>query len=292
LKAVVLGTAKSNGPIPLPHEAYDPKSLENIKRVTYPNEADMFQEMESVARVFEKYSVTVYRPELIQNYNQIFSRDIAFVIDNNIIKSHILPERDKEIEAIRYMLDKIPQENLIKLSDDAHIEGGDVLLHNEYIFIGTYRGLDYHGYITARTNMIAVKEIQLLFSHKKVKSFNLRKNNTNPRKNALHLDCCFQPVGKKYAIIHPNSFLQLNELHWLYDLFGEENCFKIDDNEMYEMMSNIFSISEDVVISDSTFHRLNTWLRERGITVEEVYYREVAKQGGLFRCSTLPLVRA
>ena len=31
LKAVVLGTAQSNGPIPKPEEAYDPKSLEHIQ---------------------------------------------------------------------------------------------------------------------------------------------------------------------------------------------------------------------------------------------------------------------
>jgi N-dimethylarginine dimethylaminohydrolase len=85
--------------------------------------------------------------------------------------------------------------------------------------------------------------------------------------------------------------MELEELHWLYDFFGEENCFKISDDEMYDMMSNIFSISESVVLSDSSFTRLNTWLEERNITVEAVNYREIAKQGGLFRCSTLPLVR-
>ena len=39
------------------------------------------------------------------------------------------------------------------------------------------------------------------------------------------------------------------------------------------------------------FTRLNTWLREHGFTVEEVPYAEIAKQEGLLRCSTLPLVR-
>jgi N-dimethylarginine dimethylaminohydrolase len=57
------------------------------------------------------------------------------------------------------------------------------------------------------------------------------------------------------------------------------------------MNSNIFSISEDVVISEKGFSRLNTWLREQGITVEEVPYAEISKQEGLLRCSTLPLIR-
>ena len=291
LRKVILGRADSNGPVPSLEDAYDPKSIEHIKNGTYPKEEEMIKEMDEVVRIFDKYGVDVYRPELLKDCNQIYARDIAFVIDDKIIKSHILPNRDKEIEAIRYILDQIPQENLIKLSDDAHIEGGDVMPHNDYVFIGTYRGEDYSEHITARTNMTAVNEIQALFPNKKVKSFNLRKSNTNAKENALHLDCCFQPVGSKYAIIHKNGFLIEEEYQWLIDFFGKENCFEITADEMYDMMSNIFSIAEDVVISDKHFTRLNTWLRERHITVEEVDYREIAKQEGLLRCTTLPLVR-
>ena len=54
LRAVVLGTATSNGPTPTEDQAYDPKSLEHIKAGTYPLEVDMVKEMEAVAKVFEK----------------------------------------------------------------------------------------------------------------------------------------------------------------------------------------------------------------------------------------------
>ena len=57
------------------------------------------------------------------------------------------------------------------------------------------------------------------------------------------------------------------------------------------MNSNVFSISEDVIISEQNFTRLNLWLTDKGFTVEKVPYREIAKQEGLLRCSTLPLVR-
>ena len=43
--------------------------------------------------------------------------------------------------------------------------------------------------------------------------------------------------------------------------------------------------------SEKNFIRLNTWLRSEGFTVEEVSYSEIAKQEGLLRCSTLPLIR-
>ncbi len=107
LKAVVLGTAVSNGPIPLLENAYDPKSAEHIKAGTYPKEEDMVKEMDAVAEVFKKYGVTVYRPEVIEDYNQIFTRDIAFVIEDKFIKANILPDRDEEIEAISQVLEQI-----------------------------------------------------------------------------------------------------------------------------------------------------------------------------------------
>lgn len=291
LRAVVLGTAISNGPVPKPEDCYDPKSREHVLAGTYPKEEDMILEMESVAKVFEKYDVKVFRPGEIKEYNQIFARDIGFVIENKFIKANILPDRDREILAIEKVWSKVPEENRIILPEECHVEGGDVMPWNDYIFVGTYSGEDYPEYITARTNTDAVIALQELFPEKTVKSFELRKSNTNPKENALHLDCCFQPIGKDKAIVHKNGFLIESEYEWLVDFFGKENIFEISKEEMYNMNSNVFSISEDVIISEKNFTRLNAWLRENGFTVEEVPYAEIAKQEGLLRCSTLPLIR-
>ncbi len=291
LRTVVLGTAFHNGPIPTIEECYDPKSKIHVIAGTYPKEQDMIFEMESVARVFEKYGIKVFRPKVIENYNQIFSRDIGFVIEDKFITANILPDRDLEISAIDHVLDQIPKENRISLPEDCHVEGGDVMPWNNYIFIGTYSGKDYPEYITARTNVNAVKAIQELFPTKIVKSFELRKSNDNAKENALHLDCCFQPIGKDKAILHKNGFLIEEEFNWLVDFFGKENVFEISKDEMYQMNSNVFSISENIIVSEQSFTRLNFWLVEKGFTVEEVPYAEIAKQEGLLRCSTLPLVR-
>jgi N-dimethylarginine dimethylaminohydrolase len=291
LKAVVLGVAKNNGPIPKVEDCYDPKSILHVLAGTYPKEADMVLEMEAVAAILEKYNVEVFRPNIIENYNQIFSRDIAFVIDNKLVKANILPDRDQEIEAISEVISKIDKKNIIKLPEECHVEGGDVMPWNDYIFVGTYSGEDYSDYITARTNIDAVIALQELFPEKTVKSFELRKHNSDPKENALHLDCCFQPIGRNKAILHKNGFLVEKEYEWLLNFFGKENVFEIDKEEMFSMNSNIFSISEDVIISEKNFIRLNTWLRKNGFTVEEVAYAEIAKQEGLLRCSTMPLIR-
>ena len=290
LRAVVLGSAVSNGPTPTSEQCYDPKSREHVLAGTYPKEKDMMLEMEAVAQVFRKYDVQVFRPKIIEEYNQIFSRDIAFVVENKFIKANILPDRDREILALEHIWLQIPKENRITLPEECHIEGGDVILWNDYIFVGTYTADDYSDFITARTNGKAVKALQQLFPHKIVKAFELRKSNYNPKENALHLDCCFQPIGNGKAIVHKNGFLVEDDYQWLLNFFGEENIFEISKEEMYQMYSNVFSISEKVIISEKNFTRLNNWLRLQGFIVEEVPYAEIAKQEGLLRCSTLPLI--
>lgn len=291
LKAVVLGIAVSNGPTPTADEAYDPKSLEHILAGTYPVESDMVNEMEAFNTVFKKYDVQVYRPEIIENYNQIFSRDIGFVIDDTFIKANILPDRERELDAIQYIINQMNPDKVKRPPQEVHIEGGDVMLWNDYIFIGTYKGSDYKDYITARTNMQGVQYIKDLFPNKIVKEFDLVKSKLEARDNALHLDCCFQPVGKNKGIIYKSGFREEADYVYLVKLFGKENLFHITRDEMYNMNSNVFSIDENVVVSERNFTRLNNWLRENDFVVEEIPYAEIAKQEGLLRCSTLPLLR-
>lgn len=290
LKAVILGTAESCGPTPQPEDAYDPKSLEHIVAGTYPLEAAMTKEMDAFEKVLKRYDVKVFRPKVLKDCNQIFSRDIAFVIDDFLFKANILPDREEEFLAIQHVLAQIAPTKIIHLPEEAHIEGGDVMPWNDHIFIGTYTAENYSHHITARTNSIAVEYIRALFPKKTVKSFELRKS-TNAKENALHLDCCFQPIGKNKAILHKNGFLIEKEYEWLVNFFGKENIFEITSDEMYHMFSNVFSISPEVIVSEQTFTRLNNWLRVNGFIVEEIPYAEIAKQEGLLRCSTMPLIR-
>ena len=166
----------------------------------------------------------------------------------------------------------------------------DVILWTDYIFIGTYEAA-YQPYLTARTNKLGVAYIRSLFPHKKVFSYDLIKSKTNAKANALHLDCCFQPIGRDQAIIFPEGFSHPQEYKQLQDLFEEKNTFRITAEEMYHMNSNIFSISEQVIVTEQKFDRLNHWLQDQGYHIEPIPYAEIAKQEGLLRCSTLPLLR-
>ena len=291
LEAVVLGIAQDFGGEPSLEEAYDPKSKEHIKAGTFPVENDLIKEMQAFNAVFEKYNIDVYRPENIKDYNQVFSRDIAFVIDEKFIVPNILEDRAREFEAISKVVEQIESNLVVKMSEGTRVEGGDVMPWDDCIFVGVSDEEDFEKYTCARTNYDGVAFLQKTFPERTVVSFELNKSDVEPRDNALHLDCCFQPIGKDQAVIYPGGFKHEDDVQFLVDYFGEENIIEITRDEMYNMNSNLFSISPEVIVSEKGFTRLNEELRRRSFTVEEIPYAEIAKMEGLLRCSTLPLRR-
>ena len=292
LKSVVLGQPKSMGPIPTLEESYDAKSYHSIEHNIYPKEEDIISEVSAFEAVLKKYDVEVLRPAIIKDYNQVFARDVAFVIEDKMIISNVIKDREDEQEAYRKIFEKVEWRKIINLPETAHIEGGDVIVWNDYLFIGTCYSEDYRSFKTARTNEYAIEILKEYFPKKRIIDLDLKKNDKVPYEGVLHLDCTFNPVGKDKCIIYKNGFVDQNDYELIIDIFGEENCFHVTDEEMFEMNPNIFSISPEVVVSDKTFTRMNNHFRDVwGLTVEEIPYREVSKMGGLLRCSTMPLVR-
>ncbi|MDD2797453.1 MAG: arginine deiminase family protein [Bacteroidales bacterium] len=292
LKAVVLGQPGSIGGVPTLDKTYDAKSYETVLHGNYPTEEEIFKEMSIFEKVLLKYDVQVFRPWTLENCNQVFARDVAFVIDDKIINSNIIPDRDDEKEAYEVIYNQIAYNKIYNLPEKAHVEGGDVVLYNDIVFVGLYSGIDYPQFKTARTNLYAFHFLKELFPYKQLIPLELKKHDTNPRAGILHLDCTFMPVSNDKLIVYKDGFLYEKDYNMLLDLFGKENIFEITQEEMYYMNSNIFSISPTVVVSEKKFERLNNHLEQAwGMTVERVPYFEISKMGGLLRCSTLPLIR-
>lgn len=292
LKSVVLGQPNSLGIAPTLENSYDAKSYHSVENGIYPVESDVINEMNAFEQILKKHDVEVLRPNVIQDYNQVFARDVAFVIEDKMIISNVIQDRADEQEAYRKIFEKVKWRDIINLPDNAHVEGGDVIVWNDFIFIGTCYSEDYRNFKTARTNQAAIELLKEYFPKKRVLDFELKKNDQIPFEGILHLDCTFNPVGKDKCIIYKNGFVDSTDYELIINIFGKENCFEVTDQEMFEMVPNIFSISPEIVVSDQAFTRLNNHLREVwGMTVEEIPYREISKMGGLLRCSTLPMVR-
>ena len=292
LRKVVLGQPVSMGADPTLEESYDAKSYHTIQQGVYPKEEDIINEMTEFEKVLKKYDVEVIRPDIIKDYNQVFARDVAFVIEDKMILSNLIPDRADEQEAYSKIFEQVEWRKIINLPDTAHIEGGDVIVWNDFLFIGTCFSEDYRNFKTARTNEYAIEILKEYFPKKRIIDLELKKNDTVPYEGILHLDCTFNPVGKDKCIIYKDGFVDESDYRLILDIFGEENCFHVTKEEMFEMNPNIFSISPEVVVSDAAFTRMNRHLQDVwNIKVEEIPYREISKMGGLLRCSTMPLVR-
>ena len=290
LKTVILGIADDLGVPPNESDAYDPRSLYHIKNNSYPIEDDLLRELDNFHNKLLKHNVDVIRPSNINNCNQIFARDLGFVISNLFFLSNIVPNRYDELKGIDDTLNNFDV-GIIKLPEFMHIEGGDVIVHNDKVFIGTYIEDDYSSLITARTNYSSIDYLKSMITSKEIIPLELNKSNTDIYKNTLHLDCCFQTISNDKAIICPDGFKNKKDVEYLINYFGQKNTFIATSEETFELTSNVLVISPDVIVTRLKSDRLNSWLENIGVLVEKVNYSNVSKMSGLFRCSTLPLNR-
>lgn len=291
LRRVVLGIADHCGGPPHVDEAYDPKTKEFLTKGIYPHEEDMVEEMDAFCRVLEKYDVEVLRPDNTPHLNQIFTRDICFVLDDKLVIPDIIRERLKEQAGIQYIIDQIDEKNILRAPKGVRIEGGDVIAHNEYILVGYSEEDDFYNFKTARTNKEGLEFLQKSFPQKKVLGFQLKKSDYEARENALHLDCCYQPLGLGHLLIFEDGFKYQEDLERITSYFGPEMIIKVSRQEMFNMGCNVFSIDKNIVVSERGLVRINDKLRQAGYIVEEIPYYQISKLEGLLRCSTLPLLR-
>ena len=290
LKTVILGIADNLGNPPSEPDAFDPRSLYHIKNNSYPFEKDLKKEVESFKKKLTKHNVEVLRPNNVNDCNQIFARDLGFIISNMFFLSNIVHNRQDEIQGIKEILNDL-NVGVIKLPEFMHIEGGDIIVHNDKVFIGTYSEEDYPSLITARTNLESIDYLKRIINNKEIIPIDIKKSNINIFENTLHLDCCFQTISKDKAIICPDGFKKKEDVEYLIKLFGKKNIFLTSPKETFMLTSNVLVISPEIIVSHSKFKRLNKWLEEKGVLVEKVDYSNISKMSGLFRCSTLPLTR-
>ena len=86
--------------------------------------------LEKCIEYAKEHNVDVIRPNNINNCNQIFARDLGFVISNLFFLSNIVPNRHDELKGIDEILKNLDV-GVIKLPEFMHIEGGDVIVHND-----------------------------------------------------------------------------------------------------------------------------------------------------------------
>lgn len=278
LESVILGISKDMGKAKA--KEINPTMKKHIQENTYPTANSVHEEIRTFESVLIENGVKVFRPSNVQNKGQIFTRDIGFVIDDYFFIANMKHQsRRVEINGLTNILNEIDKSKIISIPENITIEGGNVVLFNDFIFLG----------IGDRTSKNAIKFFQNFFPKKNVIGFSLEADPNSIDKDILHLDCTFQPIGKDEALIYLNGFQQYPNL--IMDIFSKDKLFEVTMEEKNLMFPNIFSISPSKIIIEKGFERLKVGLTKRGYEVLEVDYHEISKLGGLLRCSTLPLKR-
>ena len=278
------------GPKPAIEDCYDARSRESVELGTYPEVEDCMLQLNSLVEKLESVGVEVLRPDVLDATNQVFTRDIGFVIEDQFILPNVIEDRASEAKAINALLDRIPSSNIIMMPSGCYAEGGDVIVHEPFVFVGVSNEVTFNKYKTARTNKAGLDYLQDEFPAYDFKGFELLKSDVDPRKGSLHLDCAFQPLGDA-LLLAPDLFKNAADVMWIESHFGTDNIFYCTDDEAYDLHTNVFSIGPKEVLISAAAGRLKNWLEERSYTVHTIIYDEIVKIGGLLRCSTMPLER-
>ncbi len=291
LDTVVVGLATEMGGVPELEECYDARSYESVKMGVFPEEKDCTVQLKGLIEILESNGVKVLRPSLIYSLNQVFARDIAFVIEDQYIIPNVIADRAQERDAMAEIEKIIPSWNIIMMPSGCYAEGGDVIVDNDYVLVGVSDDHTFENYKTARTNYRGMDYLADEFPAKEFKGFELHKDDHDPLKGSLHLDCAFQPIGGGGALIAPHLFKNESDVQWLIERYGEMNVYSCSPEEAYSLGTNVFSFSPKDVIVSAKCGAMQGWLKERGLNVHSVVYDEIVKMGGLLRCTTMPLKR-
>lgn len=245
-----------------------------------PVEEEYLEQQKELTSILEKYNVKVYTSDKVKNAKyQMFIRDPFIVIDNKLIISYMKEDiRKLEIDSINKLLKDINKEDVIFLDDDVIIEGGDILIHNDIIYVGQNGN---------RTNKKGLEYLKKVFGNK-YKVIELKMINPSKYMDWVHLDCLFNILDDNTIIMYENGF-EKSSIQLIESSFP--NIVYINDKEQDELVANIFNLGNKTVIMQKRHTRLIKKIKSLGFNIELMDKYETIKETGYIRCLTCPLER-
>lgn len=221
-------------------------------------------------RTLKKHGIeTILLPYHKKYPEQVFTRDIGFTLGQTIFVAKMASEvRKGEQNVLKQWLDD-EEMSYYNLSEDL-IEGGDVIIDRKTIYVG----------LSNRTNEKAVEHLQGLLNKFEVIAVPFKEK-------YLHLDCVFNIVSPKLALIFPEAFTKKE-----YDILASRyELIEVSKEEQFTLGTNVLSIGDQKILSLPVNQNVNSQLRNKGFEIIEVDITEIIKSGGSFRCCTLPILR-
>lgn len=203
---------------------------------------------------------------------QVFARDPCFAIGGTLFVGGLRDAwRHAETVGLRDIRTRF--ERVIDLSGDgATIEGGDVMVLDRRVLVGTNMHTDAGG-IRNLSNALAGSGIDIVrVPHK-----------------ALHLDCCLAPLPNGEALYAPRK-LPDSSISLLANYFVRLIALDPDEADRH-LAANVLWLDNRSVVSGVVTKKTNALLREKGYKVIELDFSDLVSQWGSFRCVVCPIER-
>lgn len=204
---------------------------------------------------------------------QLYPRDIAFAVDDTIFLSRSRdPIRKKEQRALEPYLTEFSK---VERIESGHIEGGDVMVTDDVVFVG----------LSEATNLQGISALRACFSRAGIDREIVPIEFSG--RGVVHLDTKFTMVGPKLGYIHSSSLTPYSRSQ----IASRFELIEANDVEARSLMVNTVALAPDRIIIDSRARRLADALRAHDVEPVPLDFSEVTKFPGGFRCATLPLCR-
>lgn len=260
-----------------PREIINLTQQESLRNGLIPTPERTIAEFVEFKGVLEAHGVSVLMPHYVDVQEQIYTRDIGFVVGKTFFVSGMAKAaRKPEIAGIQHIIDGFSPENVVHIPEGMTIEGGDVIVDKGVVYIG----------VGQRTESKAIDFMceQLKDSGLQVEPIYIKQPNDG--EDSLHLDCTFMPVGDGYALIYPEAMKNIPE-----SMRHNYQWIIVTREEQGNLGTNVLSLSPTTVLSRNSSTRLNDEMRRAGIEVIELTFDQAPLNGGSFRCCSLPLKR-
>jgi glycine amidinotransferase len=254
----------------------------------------MEREVDGFARTLAEHGVKVHRPEVLQppeseymapnrEGGQLYTRDPILVVGERVIELPMrIPCRRREVFGLRPILRRLAAHGFDWIAaptpspseptdDDLFLEGGDVLLDGDQIYVGisgcasTERGAEWLQRILGAGYQ--VHPVRL-------------------RHDVLHLDCAMGLVRPGLGMV---CFEKLEGS--LPGPLERYELIEVSHEEASRLATNGCPLDVDTLLVAEGNERVTDELRRRGIEVIPVPYDVPVALGGALRCSHHPIWR-
>lgn len=249
------------------------KPINNVEEFYFKNDPPLREKLVAEHKVWTDLLETlgvelVYLKSKKGMPHQLFTRDVGFAVGEHFYLANMAKEvRKREANVLRewFETEAVPYRTI----PEGFIEGGDVLVHFPYLYVGLSQRTDKKG-IHALEKQVG--------SQWKVISIKLAPE-------VLHLDCVLAIINPGTMIWCPDLILSHKAL--LSGTF--QHCIPVSREESFHMAVNVLTVNPDNILVGAGQMRLQMELKNVGVQVHPVDWSEIKKLGGLFRCATCPL---